>query len=68
MSKLIEEHIYYLKTCPMTDNRLIISSCINCQYYLRAVDKHDEIFAGSPEHERIVCTRNNPARGSLIPV
>jgi len=68
MSKLIEEHIYHMQECPLTDCPIIMSRCFVCEFRIAVTDKFNELHPGAPEHERIVCTYEHPARGSFYPV
>jgi hypothetical protein len=68
MSKMIEEHIYYLEICPLTKCKISSFLCYSCKYYIRQIEKANALHPGALEHERIVCTYEHPAQGSLIPV
>jgi hypothetical protein len=68
MSKMIEEHIYYMQECPRTGNPILITNCFACDFRIRQLDNFNQLHPGAPEHERIVCTFEHPAQGSLIPV
>lgn len=68
MLHLIESHYYYMDFCPLTDARIMISSCINCQYYKREVLVPPYTFPGVMEQEKLFCSRDlNDTKKESVP-